>query len=114
MGWGVGVEWGGRGIFIFSSQPLNTCDTTTRIKFSEIDLAKISIIIAAVFLTFHSVKWIPNIYELIQRIQSDMEEIPWPDWIENVTTVSHFLILLNSSVNYYIYELTHKKIPQSQ
>ena len=98
-----------------NSNTQSTCDTqTTRIKFSEIDLAKISIIIAAVFLTFHSVKWIPNIYELIQRIQSDMEEIPWPDWIENVTTVSHFLILLNSSVNYYIYVLTHKKIPQSQ
>ena len=65
-----------------NSNTQSTCDTkTTRIKFSEIDLAKISIIIAAVFLTFHSIKWIPNIYELIQRIQSDMEEIPWPDWM---------------------------------
>ena len=98
-----------------NSNTQSTCDTkNNRIEFSEIDLAKISIIIAAVFLTFHSVKWIPNIYELIQRIQSDMEEIPWPDWIENVTTVSHFLIVLNSSVNYYIYVLTHKKIPHIQ
>ena len=80
-----------------------------QINFSEIVLAKISIIIAAVFLTFHSVRWIPNIFELTQRKLSDMEEIHWPKWIQTVTTISHFLILLNSSVNYYIYAFTHNK-----
>ena len=82
-----------------------------QINFSEIVLAKISIMIAAVFLTFHSIRWIPNIFELTQRKLSDMEEIHWPEWIETVTTISHFLILLNSSVNYYIYAFTHNKIP---
>ena len=91
----------------------NTYHTrSTRIRFNEIVLGKISIIIAVVFLTFHSVKWIPNIYELVQRTQYDMEDVPWPDWIETITTVSHFLIVLNSSVNYYIYTFTHYKIPQ--
>ena len=82
-----------------------------KIKFGEIVLAKISIIIATVFLTFHSVRWIPNIFELIHRISYDLEEIPWPEWIQTVTTISHFLILVNSSVNYYIYAFTHNKIP---
>ena len=86
-------------------------NNSPKIKFGEIVLAKISIIIATVFLTFHSVRWIPNIFELIQRIPSDLEEIPWPEWIQTVTTISHFLILLNSSVNYYIYAFTHNKIP---
>ena len=86
-------------------------DNSPKIKFGEIVLAKISIIIATVFLTFHSVRWIPNIFELIHRISYDLEEIPWPEWIETVTTISHFLILVNSSVNYYIYAFTHNKIP---
>ena len=83
----------------------------THLKFSEIVLAKISFIISAMFLTFHSVRWIPNIYELFKRVQYDWEEIPWPDWIQTVETISHFFILLNSSVNYYIYTITHYKIP---
>ena len=82
-----------------------------QINFREIELAKISIMIAAVFLTFHSIRWIPNIFELTERKLSDMEEIHWPEWIETVTAISHFLILLNSSVNYYIYVFTHNKIP---
>ena len=82
-------------------------NNSPKIKFSEIVLAKISIIIAAVFLTFHSVRWIPNIFELIHGRD------PWPEWIQTVTTISHFLMLLNSSVNYYIYAYTHNKIPKN-
>ena len=90
----------------------NNYRNVNEIKFNEIVLAKISIIISAVFLIFHSVKWIPNIYELIQRIQCDEDDIPWPNWIETITTISHFLIILNSSVNYYIYAFTHNKVPR--
>ena len=95
-----------------SDSVTNKYRNVNEIKFNEIVLAKISIIISAVFLTFHSVKWIPNIYELIQRIQSDEDDIPWPKWIETITTISHVLIILNSSVNYYIYAFTHNKIPR--
>ena len=95
-----------------SDSLINKYRNVNEIKFNEIVLAKISIIISAVFLIFHSVKWIPNIYELIQRIQCDEDDIPWPNWIETITTISHFLIILNSSVNYYIYAFTHNKVPR--
>ena len=50
----------------------NTVVTTkkSRIKPSEIMLAKSSLFIVFVFVSCHSVRWIPNIYELIQRIGS--------------------------------------------
>ena len=41
-----------------------------RIKPSEIMLAKVSFFIVFVFIICHSVRWIPNIYELIQRIHT--------------------------------------------
>ena len=79
-------------------------------------LAKVSIVIVFVFIVCHSIKWIPNIYELIQRMETKMEEVKqqedendvkWPLWIESVTQISHFLTVLNSSVNFYIYFGTH-------
>ena len=84
-----------------------------RIKYSEVMMSKVTIIIAFVFIIFHSIKWIPNIYELIQRIMNDEndEDIEWPTWVESITQISHFLIVLNSSVNFYIYWLTHYKLP---
>lgn len=82
-----------------------------RIKPSEIDLAKVSLLIVAVFIVCHSIRWIPNIYELIQRLSHSGNVIAWPTWVENVTNVSHFITVLNSSVNFYIYYLTHQGIP---
>ena len=80
-------------------------------------LAKVSIVIVVVFIACHSIKWIPNIYELIQRMKTEMKEevkeeeeekdVEWPLWIESVTQFSHFLTVLNSSVNFYIYFATH-------
>ena len=84
-----------------------------RIKYSEVMMSKVTIIIAFMFIVFHSIKWIPNIYELMQRIMKDEndKDIEWPMWVESVTQLSHFLIVLNSSVNFYIYWVTHYKLP---
>ena len=83
-----------------------------RLKASEIVLAKVSIFIVFVFILCHSVRWIPNIYELIQRMyQEDEKNIHWPSWIESITHISHFLTVFNSSVNFYIYCLTHYGVP---
>jgi len=72
----------------------------------EVRLAQVSCGIVAVFVLCHSIKWIPNIYELIQ-VENDEEEVPWPVWVEYVTCISHALTTFNSSVNFYIYMFKH-------
>jgi len=72
----------------------------------EVRLAQVSCGIVAVFVLCHSIKWIPNIYELIQ-VENDEEEVPWPVWVEYVTCTSHALTTFNSSVNFYIYMFKH-------
>ena len=84
-----------------------------RIKPSEIMLAKVSIFIVFVFIVCHSIRWIPNIYELIQRIYSEDGNIEWPFWVDSITQISHFLTVFNSSVNFYIYCITHYGIPSN-
>ena len=86
-----------------------------RIKLSGIMLAKVSIGIVVVFVICHSVRWIPNIYELHQRLRRDTEDesIPWPLWVEYTTEISHFLTVLNCSVNFYIYYITRYGVPIS-
>ena len=80
-----------------------------RLKTNEIRLAKVSLIISLIFIVSHSIRWIPNIYELIQRMQ-DKVDVSWPDWIELFTQFSHLLTVFNSSVNFYIYYFTRYQI----
>ena len=84
-----------------------------RTHLNEVVLSKITITISIVFIIFHSVKWIPNIYELTQRIYYGDNDIDWPEWIQSITQISHFLIVLNSSVNFYIYYVTHYNMPHA-
>ncbi len=74
-------------------------------KKTEIALAKVSLAIVFVFILCHSVKWIPNLYELARLAREDKRA--WPPWVESVTHVSHFLMTVNSSVNFYIYYFKH-------
>lgn len=55
----------------------------------DLNLAKVSLAIVFVFIICHSIKWIPNIYELMQvrkrsilRLRSSykMENTEWPSW----------------------------------
>ena len=82
---------------------------TRRLKTNEIVLSRVSLIISLVFIVCHSIRWIPNIYELIQRIQ-DTPDVVWPDWIETFTHLSHLLTVFNASVNFYIYYFSRYKI----
>ena len=61
--------------------------------------------IVFIFIVCHSVKWIPNLYELARLAREDKRE--WPPWVESVTHISHFLMVVNSSVNFYIYCIKH-------
>ena len=78
-----------------------------RLSLSEVMLAKFSLFIILVLIICHSIKWIPNVYELVERIQGADENVNWPLWIQSVSQISHFLTVLNSSVNFYVYLMTH-------
>merc|ERR1711899_612304 len=69
-------------------------------KKNEIALAKVGLTIVLIFILCHSVKWIPNIYELVRLSGNDKRQ--WPPWIESTTHIAHFLMSLNSSVNFYV------------
>merc|ERR1711879_951241 len=71
------------------------------LKTTEITLAKISCLIVAVFVVCHSIRWIPNIYELHQGAVG--KDIHWPVWVYCTQYLSHWLTVINSSVNFYIY-----------
>jgi len=79
----------------------------------EVRLAQVSCGIVAVFIICHSIKWVPNIYELLQvqtgQVFTQDMEVIWPAWVEYVTCLSHLLTTFNSSVNFYIYMFKHFK-----
>jgi len=81
-----------------------------KIKRTELVLARVSLVIVLVMVICHSIRWIPNIYELIQRISTEDKKIKWPFWVESYTQVSHLFIVFNSSVNFYVYVITHYRV----
>jgi len=72
----------------------------------EIKLSQIGLIIVAVFIRCHSVKWVPNMYELHQS-GAEEEHFSWPVWIQCTSNVSNLLITLNGSINVFIYFFKH-------
>lgn len=36
---------------------------------------------AVVFIFCHSIKWVPNLWELLQTQMSEEENVEWPQWI---------------------------------
>ena len=88
------------------SEKNQQCETNTP---RETQLAKISLMIVLVFIICHGVRWIPNIAELTQLYRNDKSIIYWPPWIDSTSNISHFLITLNSSANFYIYYASQLK-----
>ena len=70
----------------------------------EVKLAKVGLYIVLIFVMCHSVKWVPNFYELVHQ---GTEE---PKWVDVFMHISHFVIVFNCSLNFYIYCLTHLDI----
>ena len=91
-----------------SDQNETSSNDLSKIKTSELRLAKVSLIIVFVFILCHSARWIPNVYELYSRVTTN--ELVWSTWVESVTNLSNFLVVLNSSVNFFIYCVTHKRL----
>ena len=85
---------------------------TKRLKTNEIMLSKVSMMISVMFIICHSIRFVPNIYELIARfhINQGIDWNLWPDWIECFTFISHLLTVLSASINFYIYYFARYKI----
>ena len=76
----------------------------------ETYFTKVSLMIVLVFIICHGVRWVPNIYEFLYIYQGDLDNDSfWLPWIDSVSNISHFLITLNSSVNFYIYYASQLK-----
>ena len=75
----------------------------------EIRLAKVSLYIVLIFILCHSVKWIPNMYELI-HFETLWSNFKFPLWLEWVKSCNNLVTTLNASVNVYIYHIMHTNI----
>jgi len=69
----------------------------------EIRLSQVSLLIVVVFIVCHSIRWIPNIFELYSSGDD------WPAWLTYFSALSHLGMTFNASVNFYIYEMKHSK-----
>ena len=67
----------------------------------EVILAKISLVIVVTSIFVHSVKWVPTIYEFV-----NLKGYECSTWIRPFEHVSHFLLVLDSSISFYIYSFT--------
>eukprot|EP00095_Tigriopus_kingsejongensis_P005175 maker-scaffold237_size242172-snap-gene-1.31 protein:Tk05175 transcript:maker-scaffold237_size242172-snap-gene-1.31-mRNA-1 annotation:"fmrfamide receptor" len=78
----------------------------------EVQLSKISIYIVFMFVICHSVRLIPNTYEMAYTYSQDYDNelLPWPLWVARVTNVSHVLLTLVCSSNFFIYYFKHGNI----
>ena len=74
--------------------------------------AKVTLAICGIFLFCHLFKWVLNIYELYFRFRNNhlSEEetesmMNGSDWFIAVVNISNTLVILNSSINFYVYVL---------
>ncbi len=65
-------------------------------------MAMLFFIIIFFFVLCHSGKFVLNFYE-ISQVFYDEEDKRWPLWAFLLTRVNHFLLVINSSVNFFIY-----------
>lgn len=69
----------------------------------DMAMAMLFSVIIACFLLCQSGKFVLNFYEMAAIFLGEKKEDPWPLWAFVLTRVSHFLLVVNSSVNFYIY-----------
>ena len=78
----------------------------------EVYLARISLAIVFISILIHSVKWVPTMYEFIDE-QGYQEDIRGSGgWVEELEYVSHFLLVLDASIRFYIYLIPRCKAIQ--
>ena len=81
---------------------------------NQVDRAKVTLAICGIFLVCHMFKWVLNFYEFYRRIigilhnltEAETESAIYESgWFIVVINISNTLVVLNSSLNFYIYVL---------
>ena len=92
--------------------PVHQHSTPQRTRKKQVDRAKVTLLICGIFIFCHLFKWVLNIYELhIRRknygsSEEEIEEIiNESNWFGTVINISNTLVVLNSSINFYVYVL---------
>lgn len=65
-------------------------------------MATIFFIIIAFFVICHTGKFVVNFYEILSILTGSKDD-GFPSWAQVLTNLSHFSLVLNSSVNFFIY-----------
>lgn len=65
-------------------------------------MAKLFFIIILIFVICHSGKLVANLYEMYLVVMNKTVR-PWPVWASLTTRINHVLLVINSSVNFFIY-----------
>lgn len=76
-------------------------------KASEMKLVYYNLMIVALFIFCHTVKWIPNLFEW-SLTHTDEQHSIFPMVIKRVIQLSHLMLVINSASNFYIYNIKHK------
>jgi len=86
------------------NQAISTKNKATSLRKREVILSRISIYIVFVFLFCHSVRIVPNIYEMVcTYTKPDKKPLAFPPWVLAFTHLSHLLVTFACSANFYIY-----------
>lgn len=75
----------------------------------EVILVKISLAIVFISILMHSVKWVPTIYELVDEEGYQSSVYMVGSWITSWEYVSHFLLVVDASIRFYIYLIPRSK-----
>ena len=75
----------------------------------EVILVKISLAIVFISILIHSVKWVPTIYELVYPEGYRLSIVKYGSWITYWEFVSHFLLVVDASIRFYIYLIPRSK-----
>ena len=75
-------------------------------------LATLFLIIIVFFIFCHTGKFILNFYEVITIISGHKDD-EWPMWTFVITRLNHILLVLNSSINFFIYCFRDRKFREA-
>ena len=64
-------------------------------------MSRVGVYISVIIVLCHSIRLVPNTWELSQLDKSDHKEPP--EWLEEISALSHLLITLSCSVNWSVF-----------
>ena len=75
---------------------------------TQLQIANINIVIVIMFILCHLFRQIPQIHDLYARlvrkyVENYFKDMPNEDLMYTLTEVSQVIVVLNSSVNFYVY-----------